>query len=323
MLCQICGKEIEDGVKFCTECGTVIENEAQPTPENKSYISDVAECTEDKPIDVFKVTRIIAKGYLSVHSDRVEFSYVSDNKSVTEIYHYFNIKSISVDNGLKIASLLIETIDDNKMFFTMDGENSVEIYNQKSEIINQAKTSCPTLDALGLNEEDMKKELADNTEKRKGKAGKKILNFLSEYKNFGTLNQKNKIIHIAVPILVVILLFSLFSGGGVSDDDYIDCAISVASNHLKSPSTASYSDAKVVEKDDYGRVLVTFSVDSQNGFGAYVRTYCAIVIESYDKSTENFTYNRSSFQTWTDRSHEEICIEGAKIFGNWDEPIED
>ena len=310
MVCQKCGKEIENGTNFCSECGTTIEDTVQQN-------------TQNNPIDVFKLTRVIAQGQLSIYSDRVEFAYASDSKTVTETYHYFNIKNASVDNGMKILSLVIETIDDNKMYFTIDNEKSAEIYEQKAEIINRAKAACPSLEALGLTEDDMKKELSENKEKRKGKAGKKIEKFLSEYKNFGALTQKNKIIHIAMPIVIIIALFSLFSGSGTSDDDYIDCAKTVASNHLKAPSTASYSDCKVVEKDDYGRALVTLTVDSENSFGAYVRTYCAIVIESYDESTEKFTYNRMSFQTWTDKSYEDIGIEAAKTLGNWDEPLDD
>lgn len=329
MICNKCGKEIDDSSKFCTECGENIEKETVNDTEeaaivkNEAFAQSITEKSENDAIEVLKVTRIMTKGDLSIFSDRIEFTYLSDNMSVTETYHYFNIKNISVDNGMKIASLLIETADNNKMFFIIDNENSVEVYNQKAELMKRGKSTCPALELLGLTEEDMKNELNENKEKRKGKAGKKIGNFISEYKNFSSLTAKSKIIHIAVPILIVIALFSFFSGGGVSDEDYIVCAKSVAYNQLKAPSTASFSDAKVVEKDDYGRALVTFTVDSENSFGAYVRTYYAIVIETYDKSSEQFTYDRFGVQHWTNSSADEIYIEAAKEAADWNEPLED
>ena len=312
MVCTKCGKEIEAGATLCSECGeTAQQNIGNNTPDTNC------------PIDVFDITRVIAKGKLSVYPDRVEFAYNSDNQPVTETYHYFNIKNVSVDSGMKILSLVIETIDDVKMYFSIENENSAEVYNQKTEIINKAKAACPSLEALGLTEDDMKKELDENKEKRKGKAGKKAMNFLSEYKNFGALSTKSKIIHIAIPLIIIIALICIFSGGGVKDADYIDCAKSVASNYLKAPSTATYSDCEVVEKDDYGRALVFLTVESQNSFGAYVRTYFAVVIESYDKSTEEYTYSRFSVQHWTDSSHNEMGLELSKELGHWNEPLED
>lgn len=329
MICNKCGKEIDDGSKFCAECGerieteTVQDTEKETAVKNEPFAQKITEFPENNAVEVLKVTRIIAKGDLSIYSDRIEFTYLSDNKPVSETYHYFNVKNASADNGLKVASLVIETIDDNKMFFTIDNENSFDVYTQKAEFINKMKDACPALELLGMTAEDMKKELNENKEKRKGKAGKKIENFISEYKNFGTLTKKNKIIHLAVPLIIVVILFSLFSGGGISDEDYIDCAKSVAYNQLKAPSTASFSDGKVVEKDDYGRALVTFTVDAENSFGAYVRTYYAIVIETYDKSTEQFTYNRFAVQHWTNSIDDDIYLEAAKLAADWDKPLED
>lgn len=330
MLCKNCGKEIDDGSKFCAECGERIETETvkdtaeETVVKNEPFAQKIPESPENNAVEVLKVTRIITNGDLSIYADRIEFSYLRDNKPVSETYHYFNIKKASVDNGLKVASLVIETIDDNKMFFTINNENSFDVYTQKAEFINQMKAACPALELLGLTDEDMKKELNENKEKRKGKTVKKIENFISEYKSFGTLTKKNKIIHLAIPLLIVIILFNLFSGGGESNEDFIiRCAQTVAYEQLKSPSTASFSDGQVVEKDDYGRALVTFFVDAENSFGAYVRTYYAIVIETYDKSTEKFTYNSFAVQHWSNGTNSDFYLEAAKVAANWDEPLED
>lgn len=142
---------------------------------------------------------------------------------------------------------------------------------------------------------------------------------------FKSLSPKKKSILLAVPIIILLVVVIVsFSDGGVSDDDYISCAKTAVSKQLKSPGSAFYSNEKVVEKDDYGRVLVVLTVDSQNGFGAYLRSHYVVVIESYDSKTEEFTYSRNGIQHWTDDMDflEEILIQSAKDASDWNEPLE-
>ena len=142
---------------------------------------------------------------------------------------------------------------------------------------------------------------------------------------FKSLSPKKKSILLAVPIIILLVVVIVsFSDGGVSDDDYISCAKTAVSKQLKSPGSAFYSNEKVVEKDDYGRVLVMLTVDSQNGFGAYLRQHCAVVIKSYNKKTKDFIYSRNGVQSWTDEYDflADTCIDMAKEASNWNEPLE-
>lgn len=171
---------------------------------------------------------------------------------------------------------------------------------------------------------DIKEKISNiDVDEVKDKAKNFAVNEVENYKNFKNLSLKQKLIRIAAPAIILIIIILIFVPKGPSDEDYILCAHSAVSDLLKSPSTATYSNEEVVEKDDYGRVLVTLSVDSQNSFGAYVRTNFAVVIESYDTSTEKFVYYPNGIQKWTDDYLKEVCIEGAKIAANWNEPLKE
>ena len=148
-------------------------------------------------------------------------------------------------------------------------------------------------------------------------------NEVKNYKNFKNLSLKQKLIRIAVPVIILIIVISIFVPNGPSDEDYISGAKTAISKQLISPATATYSNEKIVEKDDYGRVLVTLSVDSQNGFGAYVRNNYAVVIESYDTGTDEFVYYPNGITGWTSDFSKEFSIEAAKLAANWNEPLED
>ena len=141
--------------------------------------------------------------------------------------------------------------------------------------------------------------------------------------NIKTQKKKNKLIIKILPILIILAVYLTFCGR-VSDADYIGCAKTIISEHLNSPSTAKWSNEKILERDDYGRVLVTLTVDSQNGFGAYVRDNVAVVIISYDKKTGEFFYNEGAIQSWKDSEKDlsEMAINFSKTISNWNEPIE-
>ena len=326
MICNKCGKEIDDGSKFCAECGESIEEVIQ----SETFVQPTAEKAENNAVEVLKVTRIIAKGDLSIFSDRIEFAYLSDNIPVTEVYHYFNIKNASADNGLKIASLVIETVDDNKMFFTIDNENSFDVCTQKAALINQTKAACPALGLLGLTEEDMKNELNENKEKRKGKAGKKIENFISEYnnfksmskeeqqeaveqtkekakdfakkekenyKNFKSLSTKQKLIRIAVPVLVLIILINIFGGGSgnnshvikaESSDGYGNVAFDLTFEEFienynacidKDEEYESVATMRYLNADDFNKnVLNGGVIEYAKNFGTYYSALATLYI---------------------------------------------
>lgn len=148
-------------------------------------------------------------------------------------------------------------------------------------------------------------------------------NEVKNYKNFKNLSLKQKLVRIAIPVIVLIIIISILIPNGPSDEDYIADAKTAVSEKLKSPATAMYSNEKIVDEDDYGRVLVTLTVDAQNSFGAYVRENYAVVIESHDTSTDKFVYYPNGIEHWTEDYLEEVCIEGAKMAANWNEPLED
>ena len=78
----------------------------------------------------------------------------------------------------------------------------------------------------------------------------------------------------------------------VSDSEYIGCAKTLISKALKNPSSAQYNDARIYEKDNYGRAIVYLDISAQNGFGGWVRSQFYVCIHTVD-SDGTFTYNSS------------------------------
>lgn len=134
------------------------------------------------------------------------------------------------------------------------------------------------------------------------------------------------LVFIAIIIGVIILVCSLiFGGGAASDDDYISAAKTVISKQLKAPSTAIYSDEKIEAQDDYGRTIVSLTVESQNSFGGYVTNSCYVLIESYDTDEDTFTYNKATgvYVSEFGDSFADTYIEQLKESTEWDKPLEE
>lgn len=78
--------------------------------------------------------------------------------------------------------------------------------------------------------------------------------------------------HIAL-VAGVLLVAALLGAGQLGPDDYADEAAAcrdAVTERLKSPSTAEFGEATTAKGD--GKVLVAGVVDSENGFGANVRS---------------------------------------------------
>lgn len=93
---------------------------------------------------------------------------------------------------------------------------------------------------------------------------------------------------------------------------------------LISPSTADYTEEKIIDKDKYGRYLVYLQVDSQNNFGAMVRSeWCVIV---YDVTEDEFKRDKSlGYIKGTNQIDvmSDSSLDILKDNNDWNEPLED
>ena len=71
------------------------------------------------------------------------------------------------------------------------------------------------------------------------------------------------------------------------DDLIIDACKNCVEKHLKSPSSANYISIDIKDYDDYGRIYLEVELDSQNSFGASIRTKLRVVLQSVN---DNGTY---------------------------------
>lgn len=123
--------------------------------------------------------------------------------------------------------------------------------------------------------------------------------------------------------IAIYFVITFFSNSNVTDRDYISCAEVAISEQLTSPATAKFSDGKVIDKDKYGRAIVMMTVDGQNGFGATIRNKFVVVINSYDKKTGEFFYNKASMVSLENGEQlTDFTVKLIKGMSNWNEPIE-
>lgn len=111
-----------------------------------------------------------------------------------------------------------------------------------------------------------------------------------------------------------------FRTSGVSNDDFIDAAQTAVYNNLQSPSTAVWGNANVISRDTYGRAIVSVVVDSQNAFGAVMRSYILVVIQGFT-SADNFTYNTANgIAFFNNRSEMELGVDLMKVANSFEQP---
>ena len=115
------------------------------------------------------------------------------------------------------------------------------------------------------------------------------------------------------------------SNGKAKDEDYISAAETIISKQLKAPSTAIYSDENIEAQDDYGRTIVSLTVESQNSFGGYVTNTCYVLIESYDTEEDTFTYNAATGVYISDfgDSFSDTYISRLKESTDWNKPSDE
>ncbi len=97
---------------------------------------------------------------------------------------------------------------------------------------------------------------------------------IGNYKNFKNLNIKQKILHIAIPVLIILVLFG--SGGGGKEDVAIQCAINQVDSQIFGGADVEIYDAVCVDKDGKGRFIVTVTSE-RNRF----ETWWAVLVTLY------------------------------------------
>ena len=101
---------------------------------------------------------------------------------------------------------------------------------------------------------------------------------------------------------------------GDNNNNIINTCKKYVCEYLKCPSTAQFYKINILSQDKYGRVFVDLSVDSQNGFGAMIRTNFGVVLypdNNEYKTTDCGVCKYSFYKT------EDII----KKINNWNKPL--
>lgn len=260
-------------------------------------------------------------GRLKFYRGHFEYVYTLVAREIVECYYYCNVMNIGVDVVSKRKRLVLKLVDGTELQYFFVSDCSAEMYKEIAAMLYELKENAPSMGEMGISEEDAIRQLIENREKSRSTMTKKIGKFISEYRIFKELNLFNKIFHVVAPVICLFLLLTILGVGKASDQDYIDCAITVVSQQLRSPSTAIFYEEEILDEDKYGRVLVRVCVEAQNGFGGYIKNTFLVVITDYDNITEAFIYGNPIVYDVDEEWLEDGFIEQAKAASNWGEPL--
>ena len=101
-----------------------------------------------------------------------------------------------------------------------------------------------------------------------------------------------------------------------ADEVLIAACKNCVTERLKAPSTANFPTIEIKDKDDYGRIFYYVEVDSQNSFGATIRTKIYVVLQHVNddgtfKALDTAVYKVSFINT------EDV----VKRVNKWNRPI--
>ncbi len=125
--------------------------------------------------------------------------------------------------------------------------------------------------------------------------------------NFFTKNKYRNVKIIAVLLIAVFIIGSIFGGG--SDDNEEKAILAVETRIYQKDPTVKFSDAEVIEKDGKGRYLVSLTVNDY--------TYAIGVAIFPPNSDDIFT----SVCPYDDKKDKKSAIKEAKDISNWGTPV--
>jgi len=130
--------------------------------------------------------------------------------------------------------------------------------------------------------------------------------------NFFIKNKYRNVKIIAVVLIAIFLIGSIFGGG--SDDNEENAILAVEARIHQSYPTFTFSDAEVIEKDGEGRYLISLTISENNIQQGY-----AIGIAIFPPNSDNIL---TSIYPYEDKSMKEYAIKMQKAKSDWGEPIE-
>ena len=348
MYCKTCGQELSADAKFCTGCGKTvgkIESEVKPAvseraEENRTSFETIEEHksenaeikndeTQERPDCASKEQEQAASekilltttagygfrtGTLNLYNDRLEF--VCSQGTFT--YPINKIKKVRKSFGC----LEVTTLDGKTPSFGYDGDIVDQWVAKIIRMIPEDNLNMSSVND-GTHAATNNADVSQQISSIKQVGGEKIKEVVGNYKNLQKLPKLKRFLYITIPIIIATII--VFIGivkfdEATSDGFYIAAAKQVVSENLRSPSTAQFSDVEIVDKDEYGRAVITMTVDAQNGFGAYIRNKYAVII--YDVNTSENTFRYIYPQSYSSDSFEKSVVSNLKKNANWGEPLD-
>ncbi len=225
MVCQKCGKEIDENLKFCNECGeySVAEEKTEEAAEKAAAVTN----------DVYSEAKQIVKDVGQGAKDLAE-------KSVES---YKNFKAMTKDEQQEAVAQAKEKA---KTVATDVGRGAKDLAEKGIEGYKDFKN---------MSKEEQQATIEQTKEKAKDFAKKEKEN----YKNFKNLTTKQKVVRIVAPVLIIAVLCSIFGGKSYKNDEdkAIQLALEQVDSQIYGGAEVEIRDPVCVDKDGKGRYIVT------------------------------------------------------------------
>lgn len=268
-----------------------------------SVISDYYETTSENKEDVLK---LISKHIQEMNT--IEFVYMKESVTDTILNAALRINEVGSRNW---CVNLINTIPNaflTELYQIREKHDDAfiqELINEYTGQGNNTQQKSASEKAVSEEKTQSNNQTPILSENKNGTKG-----FFAGYKDFKSLSLKQKILHIAIPLIVVIVFFSLFSG---TNGKYINAAKAAYLELNAFGSSANWSEETVVEKDDYGRAIVVMrlKIPEYN-----IDSYVSAVVYKHDG---NWGYYYDGFKTLSEKNDSRAIID-IKNSSYWNNP---
>lgn len=284
MVCKKCGKEINEGERFCSNCGYQVEN------------------TKNKKEKRGLITRL--KNILLYNKYRLELLELKDKGEITEKELKKKLSKVFIDSIIFTLAIIIipvvlflggytivKNIND-----AVEKSKEVIVPNLIGKTISEAEENLAPLD-LNIKAEnanlstiysDSPDAIIVTQKDEEGKILKKGNSVRVEAKTKEQI-EKQKQEEEERERKRIEAKEKGYRSSPASTKTIEGCAQTLISNNLRSSSTARWGTCEKIDEDNYGRCLVYVSLEAQNGFGAYSKLNYLVVLQ-YVESNGEFTY---------------------------------
>ncbi|NLB82573.1 MAG: hypothetical protein GX800_13410, partial [Clostridiaceae bacterium] len=288
MLCNKCNQEIPDDSKFCRFCGA---RAIQPTEVKLEQNAVCPICRKElsegvkfckfcgAPVSLKSEDEAVHKAEMTDIDSQTSEPEESTDESGNDDSTYPNQQEY-ISPAVRLPSSYIQPI-----FVHSKQQDNTHPSDSKF------KTQDDNIVDTSANHDD-----ESSTTNSKSLIRMKLRKYVNDYKNFQQLSRKDKIVHVIVPLIILVIILGLIPTNSKSEIAK-NCAVAQIQKQTYTAGDKSVYDVRIVAEDGEGRYIITGTTK-----GVFETWWVVLVTllpdgESY-RAVANYHGNGISSEDW-------------------------